>query len=724
MDSYVTAFTGTNLSSTEVLKDVVTDATIVLGNNRQSEQAYIYLNELMQEFPNAYHQLTGHSLGMGIAYDMAVVFHLDVIGFNGAPGSISVDLLSKYQQKKYDREMINFVMKNDVLYIISRIAKNLGLKMYANQNNYVLNGKSGHDISHFMDKNILMQMQTILNIRNGIEPEKIFQTIPLDINNDGIADFTMVSTPDKFIAYNLLAQENLVSQSKQIQINPQSLKNLTNNLRTIISEDFVSGVEILTKYSIAKNKNMKSMTKQRIETAELSLLDRFQETGFAAIMQQLGESLDNFVPGTEVGEKNRLVLNKIQHLNTTWLANYFHCDPGFLWRKVQSQEVWTPTNVVHKIKSLQEVGEAIQALILSQENAQVCYAYATKNAIQLAESAQNFHVFFTKLETKLMESLRGTGHRVSLEDGIADALAHVFEVMLENYKTFTEYLEYISVCAEMMSESFTAMDSKLVNYIRNKKLPEMHQIKIASTFDKFLQEYEIFDDMHVINARKEQVEIRAQEVSSYLLEGVSKNFEELQTTMQQFTSELNVLEQYVNEVLGEAKQPIEKVQMKKVMEENIPYGYNPLTNTYEDMAQESCEYTSEQIERTTLEQVCWEMKEIYKIKDDIIPLASSMSYAIGSIEGFLLEQQNIPAFVQKNVEQAIYQQDGMEDIMQLQWLIFDTMERIRKQLEMLQLDLVNNNESLAITYLSTLIMKARDYLGYMIEMTRMCFGTR
>lgn len=710
----ITGFAGTNNKEPLIIPDFIADGGIITGINPQSISANDYLKKIIADNPDTMILLTGHSLGGGVALDLARALGLPVIIYNGAPGSGLLNLLSTMSGMKPPQFALNFVSEKDQLNRLADYGKLM-------PHNYWIPYTGDHGLKSFDTDKAREFMAMILEMESSKNPKSVISIIDVDINGDGVTDYKIIRDPEQFIARSLLTGGALVggTTSNLIKINPEHLFTLANGLQDIASNDLDGTIKGNIILAQQKNDTYLQKYELRAETANTAVFEQLKMTGIGRVMSGLEESFDCLTRYSAQGQRNISALVEVAEMNTNWIAQQFDVAPNQYFEYQGSR--WKSNAFIAKLNELKKASNGLLAMIDNQKNQGVCSAKGN-HGIGLAESAGELALFFDTVKGQVEKTIEGIGKREGLMDGMSEALKSVFLVMEKNVEQAKQKVLDVSTIASCIGENYQQKDEAIKAALVAGTLPKSTTVNVPTTFQAYLEESNIFSDVNALQARDQQIEQQSKKLATYMTENVRDILKTIQSRFREYIDPIADLKHMINAILEMNEDTVYKfeicttVEKQKEFKEYDADGY-PVYE-YVDIT----EVNIHELESIRLGNVYGETDAIEYMATAIVPLSEKLQETSGLVDAFLTEYSTTTTYMKTIVENAIYESVHLDDVMKICKYSIDVLTRIDQQLRHLITTLMIDNTSSAIDTLEQHTQQAQKLIQYFQQMTARCFG--
>ena len=318
------------------------------------------------------------------------------------------------------------------------------------------------------------------------------------------------------------------------------------------------------------------------------------------------------------------------------------------------------------------------------------------------EIAKSGEKVINSFKEKIETSLRGENNRSSYDDGIVEALKEVIKVEKENIETLKKCFEYMVSAVEILSFSFDKTDKELgMTLASNKEVTMNYKApKVAQDYKTFLKETNVFDDVDVLKAFDNQVDIRTKELS------------------EEMTGKLS---NYFRETHGLVKDTIDKVRKNKDYVDILEKEYGTKLYYYDEQARGK--ENEEPIYYGTVESSLSEagnIKELGRLGRNIEERHARTKTEIEST------QNNLPimkSMIRSSLEEVIYGYNNLEGIIKAEKIVEELLMKIKTQATGLN-NLLEQNKGKALLSVQHRLNEVLSTTSYVKTMIDDCFGDK
>ena len=555
----ILAYTGTNLSfRPEVFKDIGTDFYEVLtAGGDHYKPAYEFYERVRAKYGNNI-ILTGHSLGGNIAQRVALEYNVPkTVVYNSAPlylneipkESVSYDKEAlkaegrrrikegyeeqekiKELEKKYTGETIRIRSESDV--VSAAGGKNLGIE-------YTIKNGGGHPMITLVDSEVGMT-----------EIEKITRhmyknVVTLDVNKDGITDIRLNKLD--LSAKNLFSGngEYIPVKGEKIQLNPATLRNIANNLRSRVLSD-LEFIKKINGLCIEKNQKTRFDFEKRKDHAADRLKREFNNAGVPQVLDNLRDSVGQII-------RSKSVLEGVEKTPRLKLGEI----PSDERPYVGDKDLFG----MHRYNvDLYDLAGSVRVLLEQcnkEETHKITDFFQGRPTIIKAWREIEEHT--KKLVDESANTLEGDGLRTGKEDGISQSLTTVLDVAEKNIGELEKVVSNTAEMFQSLADSFETQDNWIGDNLKNGKfvgsLPER---KIPRNYRQYLSRDGIFDDVKdVLHAFERQVDKRSGEFSKKISELFNESFGNFEGGLENWYGSTVWFEKHILQVSQNSKLDVE-----------------------------------------------------------------------------------------------------------------------------------------------------------------------
>lgn len=361
----ILSYTGTNLESgwKEIYKDVIKSDVGEIGFGSGSthyEPAYEFYEKIREKYGDNI-ILTGHSLGGNVAQRVALQYNVQkTIIYNPAPLYMPIEQLPatlalKVKGNAMDMLLNKFgvnlkdaiaypmkILKNSVLDLLGveseeRKIEN-SVKTFTGQ---IVTIRSEYDwLTHgaeFLNGKYIGILYTlkngkihsILDILNSEKSQEEIENLTkhlfysktkIDIDGDGNVDINLASL--NLTTKNLLSDSVEITAGGKIQLNPDVLKTLSNNIKTSVISDLEEIIRI-TNLCIEKNNSVEADFNKRKEQVSEKIKEEINNAQVPLVLDNLRDSVGEII-------KNKDFLSELQNYYELKMEQFGHNEKPLL----------------------------------------------------------------------------------------------------------------------------------------------------------------------------------------------------------------------------------------------------------------------------------------------------------------------------------------------------------------------------------------------------------
>ena len=561
----ILAYTGTNRDNDKWNDGIKTDiGRIGLGlGDGHVDPARKFYEKIRAEYGDDI-ILTGHSLGGNLAQWIALYYNVQkTIIYNPAPLHISsdniVDVLDKLtkdtiirtfgslepakfvsrQLKPIQEEYLEKIMKLEETFTgqVLRIQSEtdlLTMVAYALKGKYIgseyfLTNAGIHSLSDIIDsKEARKEIEKITN-------QILFQKVNIDIDGDGEIDVRLGELDLK--RKNLLNDKASVASGEKIQLNPEVLKTLSNNIQTRVLGDLET-IKRITKLCIEKNNKVGMDFNKRKEQVSESVRGELNNAQIPLILDVLKDSIGEIIRNKDILES----LQKTYELR----MDQFPSDKKVLVDRVELD----PTEYNRQLLRLRNESERLLNHCI-KERADDMSSYFEKRPTIL-KSWQGIESSTKHLLEESDKTFEGDGLRTGKEDGISQSLKQVLEVAEKNIEELEKQLQNTAELTQGLAENFEEQDRWIGTKLQQGIFVGSNPVKnMPQSYKAYLERDEIFDDVKdVIQAFDKQVEKRSKEYANKVTQIMGESLSSFSKGLENWIKRVINLESTVKKVIG------------------------------------------------------------------------------------------------------------------------------------------------------------------------------
>ena len=557
----ILAYTGSNDLWNDWIKTDIGRIGLGLGDGHVNSARKFY-EKIRAEYGDDI-ILTGHSLGGNLAQWIALYYNVQkTIIYNPAPLHISsdniVDVVDKLtkdtiirifgslepakfvsrQLKPIQEEYLKKIMKLEETFTgqVLRIQSEtdlLTMVAYALKGKYIgreyfLTNAGIHSLSDIIDSE--EARKEIEKITNQI----LFQKVNIDIDGDGKIDVRLGELDLK--RKNLLNDKASIASGEKIQLNPEVLKTLSNNIQTRVLGDLET-IKRITKLCIEKNNKVGMDFNKRKEQVSESIREELNSAQIPLILDVLKDSIGEII-------KNKDILESLQKTYELRM-DQFPSDKKVLVDRVELD----PTEYNRQLLRLRNESERLLNHCI-KERADDMSSYFEKRPTIL-KSWQGIESSTKHLLEESDKTFEGDGLRTGKEDGISQSLKQVLEVAEKNIEELEKQLQNTAELTQGLAENFEEQDRWIGTKLQQGIFVGSNPIKnMPQSYKAYLERDEIFDDVKdVIQAFDKQVEKRSKEYANKVTQIMGESLSSFSEGLESWIKRVINLENTVKKVI-------------------------------------------------------------------------------------------------------------------------------------------------------------------------------
>ena len=558
----ILAYTGSNDLWNDWIKTDIGRIGLGLGDDHVNSARKFY-EKIRAEYGDDI-ILTGHSLGGNLAQWIALYYNVQkTIIYNPAPLHISsdniVDVVDKLtkdtiirifgslepakfvsrQLKPIQEEYLKKIMKLEETFTgqVLRIQSEtdlLTMVAYALKGKYIgreyfLTNAGIHSLSDIIDSE--EARKEIEKITNQI----LFQKVNIDIDGDGEIDVRLGELDLK--RKNLLNDKASIASGEKIQLNPEVLKTLSNNIQTRVLGDLET-IKRITKLCIEKNNKVGMDFNKRKEQVSESIREELNSAQIPLILDVLKDSIGEII-------KNKDILESLQKTYELRM-DQFPSDKKVLVDRVELD----PTEYNRQLLRLRNESERLLNHCI-KERADDMSSYFEKRPTIL-KSWQGIESSTKHLLEESDKTFEGDGLRTGKEDGISQSLKQVLEVAEKNIEELEKQLQNTAELTQGLAENFEEQDRWIGTKLQQGVFIGSNPVKnMPQSYKAYLERDEIFDDVKdVIQAFDKQVEKRSKEYANKVTQIMGESLSSFSEGLVNWIKRVINLESTVKKVIG------------------------------------------------------------------------------------------------------------------------------------------------------------------------------
>lgn len=562
----IISYTGTN-KDTDKMNDIVESdiGEIAMGLSAEHyKPAYKFYEEIKEKYGDNI-VLTGHSLGGNIAQRVALEYNVPkTVVYNSAPLYIppeniyslllpgtgpernikgmeikaSLDFVKymaglpneenriKQLEKNFTGEVIRFRSEWDALNIVANYenGKYIGVE-------YILKDSGYHMLS-----DIIASPQARDEI-SKITKMLGYNQFNIDIDGDYKADIELgkldLSVKDLFSDNGKLVDVN----SQKIQLNPDILRSLSNNLRTNVLSD-IANIKRINNLCIERNNKTRFDFEQRKNQAADEIKKEFNNAQVPQVLDNLRNSVGKIINSKDVLEK----LSEIYGLK----MEEFSSDE----KPYVNDNELNETSYNMQLATLRMSAEPLLEQCNKEKTYDITSFFSGRPTI--LKSWQAIEANTKKLLEESEKTLEGDGLRTGKEDGISQALTTVLDTAKNNIEELEKTISNTAELCQGLADNFANQDSWIGQNIQSGKfVGSAPERAMPASYKEYLERDGIFDDVKdVLQAFDNQVEKRSREFAKKVSELYRESFSDFERGLENWYRFIEDFEGCVLDIVG------------------------------------------------------------------------------------------------------------------------------------------------------------------------------
>lgn len=731
----ILSYTGTNLESglKESYKDAIkTDiGEIGLGlDSTHYEPAYKFYEKIREKYGDNI-ILTGHSLGGNVAQRVALQYNVQkTIIYNPAPLYVPLEHLTARVALLVNGNVMDMLLnkfgvslKDGIAYPLKIIKDGMldlfGIETEERKINRLEKTFTGQIISIESESDLLTNGVDLVdgkyigirydlrnagfhNLSDFLESEEAKEEIEkltkqlfysktkIDIDGDGKVDVSLASL--NLTTKNLLSEKGAITEGGKIQLNPDVLKTLSNNIKTSVMSDLEEIIRI-TNLCIEKNNSVEADFNKRKEQVSEKIKEEINNAQVPLILDNLRDSVGEII-------KNKDFLSELQNYQELKMEQFGHNEKPLLHGSELNPQ---PFNL--QLAVMRHAVEPLLNQSIKEETNVASDLYRGRPTILKSwQEVENGTKYLLEESKKTFE---GDGLRTGKEDGISQSLTQVLKVAKANAEELGKLLQNTGELTQGLAVNFEAQDKWIEGRISNGVFVGSNAVRsMPTSYKAYLERDGIFDDVSgVIQAFDKQVEKRSKEYASKVTEVTGRSLDTISKGLNNWLTYVDDVESKMIEIEGNYSMTVE-------VEEKY-------TEDGEKDSKTKRRYWGE-FKRLYPDAV---VTNIFGAREKITSKKGRIENTIKTIDSTKNNLGALQPSLKKIIEEGVYKAFDLDEIVNSQKVVKQLVEKIQKEIKYVKGHIGTENMSgKAIQALDNKLDEVGKNLDYYKTFIGDCFG--
>ncbi|MGL4656173.1 MAG: SA1320 family protein, partial [Sarcina sp.] len=729
-------FAGTNNKNDYFWGDAKADGAIGIGGISKDSNYMKKPNEFIEELRDKGYNITtvtGHSLGGGIGGYMAVYQDIPFgVLYNAAPlfvfskdghtdhlNDMHTDEIKKVLDE-YTGKLIRITSSNDGLNIIS---DKFG-GTYVGEEFIIQNG-NGHDMELFlkqleqkfnfdttakakfegMELDFFDDSELKITFDEKNNPVVNFDNkgkIELDVDGDGQANLTL--NYSELMPSNFWTGENKNNfNEKAIIIDTNAFLNLSANLKNNIAQGDIEWIIDAIQVCESENSSIKGQINGRFDELCDSIVDALNNANLSKLLYEIDST-----HGELMTPQNKNVLHDLRYFNTSNISYKLNKYDSEWFLDGVSFDSNTLSGWIKDVQNAsKELYEEITGTVDEFNYEKGGANWFTKYRVDSISTIANaFGDVTNGFLIRTEEVFKGIGLRTGKDDGIVDAISEVLEVEEKNIIELKAKIENVAEIAQVIADNFEETDEQLAKCIENGINIKSDVINGPSTYNAYLEENHILDDVKdILEAYDLQVEKAASQLASYIV----LDFAEL---IRSTNSKLNK----IVEALRSFKTSVTEIE--KRLDKSITSREWKGTGQY-DMYKEQVTENHGSFSNFLSGDIGYNIRQA---KSRIIPILDDLPTTLYTLQGYSVLIENLKSEFTAIIEKAVYEYNDLDGIVKAQNMISGKVYTMINEITNVNNVISEDFKGGAVNSYKEQLQEVLRLLNYFNSMIIDCFG--